>query len=402
MQLIQRVSQLPKCILTTRGENKMSELEKNIQELLSCFHKAAADPAGQMKRYLDEGRKVVLTAPVYTPEEIIHSMGMVPMGVWGADIQLDEAKKYFPAFICSIVQSIVELGMKGIYDGASAIVIPSLCDSLKVLGQNWKYAVKNIPFIPMTYPQNRKPDFGRTFTKAGYDRVIRDLTEATGAEFIEENLEESIRIYNEHNALMRLLPEALADHPEIKNTDRSAIFKSAMFMRKEEHTDLVKSLFAALEKAKPSNSKKIRVMTSGILADAPGLLEILDENDLQIVRDDVAAESRQYRTDTPAAPGKCPLERLADKFAETDHCSVLYDPEKKRVEYIVQEAGNAGAKGVLIFLTKFCDPEEFDYPLIKKACDAADLPCVLIEIDRQMENYEQARTALETFIDLVK
>ena len=81
---------------------------------------------------------------------------------------------------------------------------------------------------------------------------------------------------------------------------------------------------------------------------------------------------------------------------------MLYDPEKKRVEYIVREAEAAGAKGVLVFLTKFCDPEEFDYPLIRKACEAAGLPCVLIEIDRQMENYEQARTAIETFRDLVQ
>ena len=380
----------------------MSEMERNLQELLDCFHRAAADPAGQMKKYLDEGRRVVLVAPVYTPEEIIHSMGMVPMGAWGADIQLDEAKKYFPAFICSIVQSIVELGMKGTYKGASALVVPSLCDSLKVLGQNWKYAVKDIPFIPMTYPQNRKPAYGRTFTKAGYERVIRDLKEATGAEFKEENLEESIRIYNAHNALMRRLPEVLAEHPEISNARRSDIFKSAMFMRKEEHTDLVKALLVQLENSAPGNKKTIRIMTSGILADAPGLLEILDENAMQIVRDDVAAESRQYRTDVPeAGEDKTPLDRLADKFADTDCCSVLYDPEKKRVNYIAEEAKKAGAEGVLVLLTKFCDPEEFDYPLIKKACDAASLPCVLIEIDRQMENYEQARTAIETFKEIV-
>lgn len=46
------------------------------------------------------------------------------------------------------MQSLVELGMNGVYDGCSAIVIPSLCDSLKVVGQNWKYAVKDIPFTP--------------------------------------------------------------------------------------------------------------------------------------------------------------------------------------------------------------------------------------------------------------
>ena len=71
----------------------------NKQELLACFHEAATSPRKLMDKYLAEGRKVVLTAPVYTPEEIIHAMGMVPMGVWGADIQINEAKKYFPAFI---------------------------------------------------------------------------------------------------------------------------------------------------------------------------------------------------------------------------------------------------------------------------------------------------------------
>ena len=352
----------------------------NKQELLACFHEAATSPRKLMDKYLAEGRKVVLTAPVYTPEEIIHSMGMVPMGVWGADVQINEAKKYFPAFICTIMQSIVELGIKGVYDGASAIVIPSLCDSLKVIGQNWKYAVKGIPFIAMTYPQNRKPAFGHTFTKAGYEYVIRGLEEATGLKFDDEKLAESIEVYNAHNAAMRALVPALAAHSEITCAQRSDIFKSAFFMRKEEHTALVNELLAVLEAEAPAEDK-IRIMTSGILADAPGLLEILDDNGMQIVCDDVAA--------------------LASKFCAMDNCSVLYDVEKKRVDKIVSDAKAAKAKGVLVVLTKFCDPEEFDYPLIKRACAEAEIPCVLIEVDRQMVNYEQARTAIETFKDLL-
>ena len=371
----------------------------NKQELLACFHEAVADPRKLMDKYLAEGRKVVLTAPVYTPEEIIHSMGMVPMGVWGADVQINEAKKYFPAFICTIMQSIVELGIKGVYDGASAIVIPSLCDSLKVIGQNWKYAVKGIPFIAMTYPQNRKPAFGHTFTKAGYEYVIRGLEEATGLKFDDEKLAESIEVYNAHNAAMRALVPTLAAHSEITCAQRSDIFKSAFFMRKEEHTALVNELLAVLEAEAPAEDK-IRIMTSGILADAPGLLEILDDNGMQIVCDDVAAESRKYRTDAPAE-GETALDRLASKFCAMDNCSVLYDVEKKRVDKIVSDAKAAKAKGVLVVLTKFCDPEEFDYPLIKRACAEAEIPCVLIEVDRQMVNYEQARTAIETFKDLL-
>jgi benzoyl-CoA reductase/2-hydroxyglutaryl-CoA dehydratase subunit BcrC/BadD/HgdB len=129
------------------------------------------------------------------------------------------------------------------------------------------------------------------------------------------------------------------------------------------------------------------------------LLSIFDELKLQIAADDVAAESRQYRTD--ANTGGAPIDELADKFARMDNCSVLYDPDKKRADLIVSTAKSRGAKGVVVVLTKFCDPEEFDYVIIKKACDAAGLPVLLIEVDRQMVNYAQAKTALETFKEVL-
>lgn len=370
----------------------------NTKELFQTFHDAVADPRKQLDAYLAAGEKVVLTAPVYVPEEIIHAMGLVPMGAWGADLPLARSKEYFPAFICSIMQSILELGIRGEYEGASAIVIPSLCDSLKCLGENWKYAVPAIPFIPMTYPQNRWGEVGTAYTKAGYERVIGDLEKATGAIFQEENLAASIRLYNRHNDAMRRLEQALPLHPEITARQRSDLFKSAFFLKKETHTALVEDLLAQWGEGGQAG-EKVPVMTTGILCDSPALLDIFDELGLQIVADDVAAESRQYRTDTP--DGLAPLDALSEKFARMGLCSVLYDPKKQRVEHIVETAKSSGAKGVVVVLTKFCDPEEFDYPIVKKACTAAGIPVALIEVDRQMEDFEQARTLLEAFRDTI-
>ena len=367
-----------------------------IQDTIRKFHEAAASPRAQMEKYMAEGKKIVLTAPVYTPEEIIHSMGFVPMGAWGADMELNRAKEYFPAFLCSIVQSILELGINGAYKGASAIVIPSLCDTLKTLGENWKYAVDDIKFIPMTYPQNRKPDYGIAFTKAGYERVIRDL-EALGGKFDPEALKESNKVYNAHNAVMRRVDEALAAHPEITAAERSDIFKSAYFMTKEEHTALCEEFLAELGEA--GAGEKLGIVVSGILTDAPQLNEIFDDMGMHIVADDVAAQSRQYRTDVPEMDD--PLQALAVKFADMDNCSVLYNVKKPRVQWIVDTAKARGAKGVVVVMTKFCDPEEFDYVMIKKACEAADLPLALVEVDRQMVHFEQVRTNLETFRDML-
>lgn len=370
---------------------------EKLNQLLEEFHNIAENPSKQLEKFLKQGKKVIACAPVYTPEEIIHSMGLVPMGVWGADMELKEAKSYFPAFICSIAQSILEQGQKGHYDGVSAIVIPSLCDTLKCLGENWKYAVPNIPFIPMTYPQNRKNEVGIEFTKASYKRVIKDLEKATGAKFSEESLSKSNQIYNEHNESMRQLSEVLVDYPSITAAQRNDIFKSAYLMEKENHTSLVKELMEELKKMPKEENKKIKVITSGILADSKNLLEIFEENNLQIVGDDIAHESRQYRVDIKNHGSA--LDALALKFSEMDNCSVLYDADKKRADYIVNMVKSKNAAGVLMIMTKFCDPEEFDYAIIKKACEKAKIPCIPIEVDRQMVNYEQAKTIVQTFVE---
>jgi benzoyl-CoA reductase/2-hydroxyglutaryl-CoA dehydratase subunit BcrC/BadD/HgdB len=369
-----------------------------VQELLNKFHDIAANPGKQMEAYLKAGKRVVLCAPVYTPEEIVHAMGAVPMGAWGADTELQLSKKYFPAFICSIMQSILELGIKGTYDGASAIIIPSLCDSLKCLGENWKYAVPDITFIPMVHPQNRAGEAGRAFTKAGYQRVIKTLEKLFATTYDDAALWGSIRIYNEHNAVMREVSALLAEHPEISACARSDIFKSAMFMLKEEHTALVKDLIEALKRS-PAGETKVKVLISGIIADSHSLNSIFDDLGIQIVADDVAAQSRQYRTGAPEA--ETALDSLVLKFSGMGNCSLLFDVDKKRADLIVKTAQETGARGVIVILTKFCDPEEFDYVIIKSRCEEAGLPVTLVEVDRQMVNYEQARTIIETFKDMI-
>lgn len=368
-------------------------------EILNKLHNVATNPRAMMDEYLSQGKKVCLVAPIFTPEEIIHSMGFVPMGAWGADMQINNAKQYFPAFICSIMQTILEVGMNGGFKGASAIVIPSLCDSLKCLGQNWKYAVKDIPFIPMTYPQNRKPAYGADFTLAGYKRVIADLESNCEASFAEDKLAESIKVYNEHNAVMREFAEVAATSAMITPSIRNDVFKSGTFMEKSEHTTLVKELIASLKAEVAEVKGKVKIVTTGILADSPALLDIFQDLNMHIVADDIAAESGQYMTDAPDADNA--MTSMVMKYVNTNNTSVVYDPKKERVNAIVKLAQDKGADGVVFVLTKFCDPDEFDYPFIKRACEAANMPCVLVEVDRQMENMEQARTMLQTFVEML-
>ena len=68
---------------------------------------------------------------------------------------------------------------------------------------------------------------------------------------------------------------------------------------------------------------------------------------------------------------------------------------------VVDLAKDAQAQGVILLLAKFCDPEEFDAPFVKAACREADIPFLQIEVDQSTETYEQARTQLEAFAELL-
>ena len=200
---------------------------------------------------------------------------------------------------------------------------------------------------------------------------------------------------------MRRFSAAAAANPHIVTPSRrSDVFKSAHFMTPEEHNPLVSQLLSLLHAGSDENDDStIPIVTTGILADAPDLLSVLGREGFRIVGDDVAHESRQYRID--AVQGETPLDKLVDKFAHMGNCSLLFDPGKGRAQNLVDLVEQRHAKGVVFVMTKFCDPEEFDYVPVKATLDEKGIPSVSIEVDRQMDRLDQAEIALETFRDLL-
>lgn len=372
----------------------------NVAELLQQFTEIILSPKDRLKEHKARGKKVIGCLPVYCPEELVYAADMIPFGIWGGEIEVSQAKRYFPAFICSILQTSLEMGLRGDLDEMSAVMIPVLCDSLKCMGQNWKQGVKNVEFIPVIHPQNRKLEAGVEFLMTQYSKIKKRLEEISGNEITDSKLQAAIEIYNEHRKVMREFVEIAAEYPDlITPAQRSAVIKSGYFMEKSDHTRLVRELNEACKLQPVKKWNGFKVVTTGIIADSPSILSIFEENKIAIAADDIAHESRQFRTDVPALSN--PIEALARQFSAMEGCSVLYDQEKKRGEMIVDQVKKYKADGVIVLMTKFCDPEEYDYPILKKLFDQQNIPSIIIEVDQQMRNYEQARTAIQTFADVL-
>lgn len=175
--------------------------------------------------------------------------------------------------------------------------------------------------------------------------------------------------------------------------------KSATFMEKGEHTALLRELVEALNAEPECEWQGKKVILSGITAEPDELLGILEENKIAVVGDDLAQESRQYRTLIPG--GADPYAQLAQQWLERRGCSTVHEVRTSRGDILVAMAQEYKADGVLFCLMRFCDVEEYEYPFLSEYVENnAKIPSICIEIDQSTQNNEQSRTKLQSFAEM--
>ena len=368
-----------------------------IDEVLNQLKDIAANPKKAMDDYKAEtGKGAIGIMPLYAPEELVYATGYLPMGIWGGQKQISKARTYLPAFACSIMQQVMELQCSGAYDDLAAVIFSVPCDTLKCLSQKWK---GTSPVITFTHPQNRGLESANLFLVEEYKIVKDKLEQIVGAPITNADIEEAITVYNENRAVMREFVKTAAEYPNIIDPiSRHAVFKSRMFMDKAKHTVLVKELIEEIRKSEiqPWNGKK--VILTGILAEPNEVLDILKENGIAVVADDLAQESRQIRVDVPSGD-MSPLYRLAKAWQNMYGCPLATDVKKSRVNMLANMVKQNNADAVIVCMMKFCDPEEFDYPIYYKKFQKEGIKSLMIEIDMEAKSFEQTRTRVQSFIE---
>lgn len=375
-----------------------------IKELLDEFKYYANNPRKQLDKYLAEGKKAVGIFPYYAPEEIVYAAGIVPFGVWGGQGPIEQAKNYFPTFYYSLALRCLEMALDGTLDGLSASMITTLDDTLRPFSQNYKVSAgRKIPMIFLNHGQHRKEEFGKKYNARIFNNAKEELEKICDVQITDENLKKAFEVYNENRAEKRKFIKLAAIHPQsIKASDRSNVLKSSYFMLKHEHTELLKKLNAELEAIPEESWDGVKVVTSGVITDNPGLLEVFDNYKVCVVADDVAHESRALKVDIDLSI-EDPMLALADQFARMDEDPILYDPDiYKRPKYVLDLVKDNKADGCLLFMMNFNDTEEMEYPSLKQAFDAAKVPLIKMGYDQQMADFGQVKTQLETFNEIVQ
>ena len=373
----------------------MTRVDKILALCADGVRSPVQTAAAEMER---TGKRAVGCMLEFCPEEIVYAADMLPVGLWGADIELREVKRYFPAFFCAPIQQSMELALQGAFDGVlSAVIVPILCDALKSAGQNWRIAVPEIPMIPVVYPQNRQIKAGQRFMESELREVKARLEQICGRPISEDALNRSINVYNEYRLSMQEFSSVASRHTDVITASaRHNVFMNGFLRDKADYTMLVRELTSELKKL-PEVKPRRAVALTGVALDTERVLRCMEENDFAVTADMLAQESLQVETLVPENGSA--LERIAAWWSNVRCSSLTLDEKKLRADKLVELVSSGLADGIIVAMPAFCDPEEYDYPILREALQQKGIAQIGLELSGPC-GCEQACSRIQAFAEL--
>lgn len=371
----------------------MNETEAIIEKL----KKTAENPKAAVESIAADGKRVCGIMPAYVPEELAYAAGYIPVGIWGGNANVKNAQSVLPPFACSIMLSVMESFLEGVYDVCDFIMVSSLCDTLKCMGQKMK---KNANIIQISHPHNKNAKGAKEFLVKEYTEAKNSIEKISGAIITEESLKNAVDVYNKNFDALRKFASLSSLHTDVVTPSvRHFAFKAGFFMDRKEHTTLIEELCRLLEGRKIVKGSK-RLMLTGIMADDMRVIKIMEKHGFSAAADELLNESRFIAQNTPQ-DNSC-LEALAEKWLRTKNCSLAYDMKKSRIENIVKKAKEAECDAVVICFMPFCDVEGFDEPLLAERLKKEHIPFIKLDFGGQDINLGRADTKLGALAEMLE
>jgi benzoyl-CoA reductase subunit C len=353
---------------------------------------------------VDEPEDVIGYFPVYFPEEIIHAHGLRPHALLGAGNQLEVrlADARIGSFVCSICRSTTEQGLNGTLAGMRGFFAQPICDAAKHMAGIWGRNFPEQPSQLLALPQNTTSSASVRYLYDEYQRVRSVLADWTGKQAADESIRESIRTYNENRRLQQELYRIKREEPtRLSTIETYLLIRAGTRLRKEAHNVLLRQALKLLRRRPAPLRDKPRVIFLGGFCEQPPLemIEVI-EDACFIVDDDLMLGQRWIIGNVPDERADDPVWALAESYVERSRSSpVQYDARKPKEQMLTNMLDSARAEAVIIAAAKFCEPGLDDQLALSRHLDARGIPCLVLEFEEKMTNFEQMAMQVETFAE---
>ena len=344
------------------------------------------------------GGRVAAVLPIHYPRALLRAFDILPVEVWGPpQVDATRGSAHLQAYVCSIVRNALAYLLSGGLDVVDVIVVPHTCDSLQGFASVLLDFIHPAqPVLPIYLPRGRR-ESDIAFLADEFKSLYRRLAEITGHAPSDAELMECVCREENADALLADLHRRRAALPQI---DFYRLVRSREYLPAETFIECVGAALVAARAGRPQGSplRKIPILLSGIVPEPMTIFDALDRMNVEVVADDFACCGRWLY---PAGKGDDPFRRMAERILGAPPDSTRDDAIQDRLQYLLRLTKESGAKGVVFYGVKFCEPELFYLPALRKGLQDAEIPSLAVEVDLSDPFSHQVVTRLEAFVEMI-
>ncbi len=345
------------------------------------------------------GRRSLAVLPIHYPKEILTALGVLAVEVWGPPgPPRGGAAGRLQSYVCAVVRNALAFLASGGADVVDGALFPHTCDSLQGLAtQATDLGGWGKPAFVFQHPRGAERASAGRFLLEELRALGRSLEAWTGRRLSPDALAAAIRLHDEIDAARAALLDGRA-RLSMSDPELYALLRRGEWLWPEEH---LAELRAAGERLGPAAVQTgLPLLVTGYVPEPPALLSALSAAGAFVAADDYAAVGRRVvRRSGPAEAD--PWLDLVSRQLASPPCPTRGVDQEVRIRHLAALAEGSGARGVLVHVQKFCEPELFDVPAILAAFRERGLPVLVLESELEGALSGQAETRVEAFVELL-
>ncbi len=363
---------------------------------------APAGRAGAIARSRERGRAVMAVLPIHYPKPLLTALDIHAVELWGPPgPPAGPAAGRIQAYVCPLVRNALAFLAAGQADVVDALLVPHTCDSLQGLATlltdfgGWPQK----PVLTFLHPKGGPRPSARTFAAAEL-RVLAGRLEALAGKALEaERLRAALRLHQAIDAATAFLLANRA-HLDLPDGELYALLRRGEYLWPEHHLAELEGLRPSVD---PGRTRRgVPLLVTGYVPEPRAFLGALEEAGAYVAADDYAAVGRRVGGYTGLDPrAGDPFAALAELSFTGPPCPTRSTDVEARLAHLAGLARRSGARGVIVHTVKFCEPELFDLPALRRTFAQMGLPLLHVECELEADLAGQTATRLEAFVEML-
>lgn len=374
---------------------------------LELLMKLREDPYSSAREWKKRTKnKVIGFFCCYAPEELIYAAGALPVRITGRNADVSKSGAHLQSYCCSLARTGLDMALDDTLSFLDGTVFVHTCDTMMRLSDIWRLNAGFDYHGDVVLPVRFEGDTAWKYMNKELLSFKEKLEDFLG-KISDDALRDSINVYNKNRALLSRLYALRRENPSLMTYEELLwCSTSSALVDKRRHNAALEAILTDLEEragtvaGQPDG--KVPLFGVGSVMDQWDFLKMVEDSGATFVDDDFCNGHRYFDAEVPDPNEVPPMEGIARHTWDRNSCACKHNSTDERAACIVDRAKAAGAKGAIVWQFKYCEPQAFDYPHVKKALDDAGIQSLNLEIEQGSVSIEQMRTRVSALVETIK